>query len=79
MKVRKNKKRYNFTEQQLRKDRSVKYSYGNNVPKWFVKEFNDKFKNRCKMILKNHALSYPIIMDNVVYPIQRHDAGWYWW
>jgi hypothetical protein len=74
MKTKRNKKRYNFTENQLRKDRNRKHGYWNNIPKWYTRLRNNWVKSQCKNILRNNIINGT---DNS-YPLYRHNAGRYW-
>ncbi len=71
MKTRKNKKFYNFTEKQKRKDRTV----NRDLPSAsYRKEFNDEFKAKRKQalikILQGRDTEFPIFVK---------DIGWYYW
>ncbi len=66
MKTRKNKKFYNFTEKQIRKDRTV----NRDLPSAsYRKIFNDEFNAKCKhalvKILHGKEIEFPIFVKNV--------------
>lgn len=71
MKKNKNKKFYNFTEKQKRKDRTV----SRDLPSAsFRKDFNDEYKAKRKQalikILQGKEVEFPIFVKNI---------GWYYW
>lgn len=67
----KNKKFYNFTEKQKRKDRTVKRDL---PPASYRQIFNDEFDAKCKQtlikILQGKKIEFPIFVKNI---------GWYYW
>lgn len=71
-----NKKNYNFTEKQRRKDKSVKRIGCWNAPKEYVREFNVTFRRQSKQLT-----NYNYVNDaEQPYPINgRHTAAWMWW
>jgi len=71
MKKNKNKKFYNFTEKQIRKDRTVKRDL---PPASFRKIFNDEFDAKCKQ-----ALIKILQGKEVEFPKLVKDLGWYYW
>lgn len=76
MKIRLNRKWYNFTEKQKRKDKSVSRIGQWNAPHDYVRIFNVKFRRDCKTILRNNLNNE----EDTPYPINgRHSAMWWWW
>jgi hypothetical protein len=71
MKTIKNKKFYNFTEKQKRKDRNVNRDL---PPAHFRKIFNDEFSAKCKQVLIKNLQGYEI-----EFPIFVKDIGWWYW
>lgn len=71
MKTKKNKKFYNFTEKQKRKDRSVKRDL---PPAGFRKLFNDERDAKNKQVLKK-------ILDGkeVEFSVDKKCIGWWYW
>lgn len=71
MKTIKNKKFYNFTEKQKRKDRTVNRDL---PPATYRKIFNDEFDAKSKQALlktmKGKDVNFPIFVKNI---------GWYYW
>lgn len=73
--MRVNKKFYNFTEYQKRRDRSVGNQW-NTVPKGFVRGYNVTFRRYCKHILRSNVLNG----TEIPYPLSgRHTARWDYW
>lgn len=75
MKTKRNKKRYNFTEKQLRRARTVRNGYWNNVPSWYTRILNRKFKSECNMVLRNNIING----TDKPYPRNVNDARWWWY
>lgn len=71
MKKNKNKKFYNFTEKQKRKDRTVNRDL---PPACYRQIFNDEFDAKCKQtlikILQGREVEFPVFVKNI---------GWYYW
>lgn len=71
MKTKKNKKFYNFTDKQKRKDRSVKRDL---PPASYRKPYNDEFDAQCKV-----ALSKIRQGKEAEFPRFVKCVGWYYW
>ena len=71
-----NKKSYNYTERQRRKDKSIKRIGMWNAPKDYVRDFNITFRRQCKAITEYNLVNE----DDRPYPINgRHTAAWHYW
>lgn len=71
MKPKKNKKFYNFTEKQKRKDRSANRDL---APRSFRKIFSDEFNARSK-----RALYRNLNVREVEYPVFKKNVAWWYW
>ncbi len=79
-KVKQSKKRWAWTEAQKRKHRTCGWTrYGSGVPKWFCREFSQKWKNSCNANLKKVKLGED--PDNLYFYTHNHKniAKGYWW
>lgn len=70
-----NRKFYNFTDRQRRRDRSLKYAgMWRSVPKHYRKWFNKEYNAKSKVVL--HKL---MLGQEVEFPRFVRDAAWYYW
>ena len=72
MKTKKNKKYYNFTEYQKRRDGSLKHE-DNNADSGFRKVFNEERKAR-----NRHTLNRILQGDEMEFPVERKDVNWWY-
>ena len=93
MKTKKNKKFYNFTEKQKRRDRSIRafnHNFGSNAPASYRKVCNDAYNIKCKRIVdsfKKYDLSYVYGLfenldddfENITFPLFKKDMNWTYW
>ena len=79
MKQKQSKKRWAWTEAQLRKTRSKGHYFYGGVPRWYCKTFDKQRKHKCKVALKQVMLGAD--PDDYYFQTQnhRHMALWYWW
>lgn len=74
--MKKNKKRYNFTEKQKRRDRfrSNQSKWFRSVPGWYCRMFNREYSAKCKVVLRKILNG-----EEIEFPRDVKDAGWYYW
>jgi hypothetical protein len=73
MKEKKNKKFYNFTEKQKRRDRSNKPKLWS-VPKDYRQMFNREREAKAKQVFIKILKGYKAEFD-----LDKKDVGWYYW
>jgi hypothetical protein len=74
--MKKNKKHYNFTEKQKRRDTYSKNWRSGSAPKWCRKMLNKAKKNKDKKALEAITTGYN---TDAVFTWYRKDALWIWW